>query len=98
MPLARNLNCRVVTVSSIRAFERGLAACFGRADELNLDVSVVPHLDEGVKTHAAWRNALVFDPLIKCVCLKRSSRHVAWRVVKGQKPRNWRWRLHSWVA
>lgn len=59
--------CEGVHHSLINEFKEGLKHCFARANSLGLDVSIVPHLDEGVRKNAAWRNAVVFDPLQKWV-------------------------------
>lgn len=41
-----------------------MTLCFKRAVELGMDISIVPHLDDGGKS-AAWRNGLVFSPIQK---------------------------------
>ena len=60
--MTAGLSCQAVSQASIGKFRSGLQYCFQHANQLGLDISIVPHLDEGVRTNAAWRNTLVFDP------------------------------------
>lgn len=42
-----NMQCRAFDDASVAAYRTGLALCFRRAVELNMGISIVPHLDDG---------------------------------------------------
>jgi hypothetical protein len=46
----------------IDTLSRGLKDCFQLAADLNLDIAITPHVDDGGKD-ALWRNALKLNPL-----------------------------------
>lgn len=48
----------------VHACRDGMELCFQRAIDLGMDISLVPHLDDGGKS-SAWRNGLVFSPTQK---------------------------------
>ena len=56
--------CPKVNKLAIDRFRFGLQWCLAKAVELDLDISITPHLDDGLEM-GGWRNALVFDPLAK---------------------------------
>ncbi|WIA29300.1 hypothetical protein OEZ86_011805 [Tetradesmus obliquus] len=56
--------CPKVNKLAIDRFRFGLQWCLAKAVELGLDIAITPHLDDGLEM-GGWRNALVFDPLVK---------------------------------
>lgn len=46
----------------IDTLSRGMKDCFQLAADLNLDIAITPHVDDGGKD-ALWRNALKLNPL-----------------------------------
>jgi len=56
--------CPQINRLAIDRFRFGLQWCFAKAVEMGLDSAITPHLDDGLE-NGGWRNALVFDPLVK---------------------------------
>lgn len=56
--------CPKMNRLAIDRFRFGLQWCLAKAVEMDLDIAITPHLDDGLE-YGGWRNALVFDPLAK---------------------------------
>ena len=61
---ANETPCVDFTSGAVSRFRAGMESCFRKAVEMGLDISVTPHLDDGLMA-GAWRNSLVMDPLAK---------------------------------
>ena len=53
--------CLPLNAKGIAKFKEGMKDCFQRAIKKNIDISITPHLDDGL-AKSGWRNEFDFDP------------------------------------